>query len=42
VLLEAMKMELSVQAPASGVVRTVLVSAGDVVGAGQSLLELEQ
>ena len=41
VVLEAMKMELAVQAPAAGVVRAVHVRPGDVVSAGQALIELE-
>jgi biotin carboxyl carrier protein len=36
-----MKMELAVQAPAAGVVRAVHVRPGDVVSAGQALIELE-
>jgi biotin carboxyl carrier protein len=41
VVLEAMKMELAVQAPAAGVVRAVHVRPGDVVSAGQALIEME-
>ena len=40
VILEAMKMEIRVTAPADGVVATVMVNAGDVVERGQSLVEL--
>jgi len=41
VLLEAMKMELSVVAPAAGIVSAVLVAAGELVAAGQRLIEGE-
>jgi biotin carboxyl carrier protein len=37
VVLEAMKMEHTVRAPADGVVATILVAAGDQVDAGQVL-----
>jgi biotin carboxyl carrier protein len=40
IVLEAMKMELPVLAPASGVVSTVLVAEGDMVGEGQTLATL--
>ena len=40
VVLEAMKMEIRVAAPADGVVKKVLVSVGDIVERGQSLLEI--
>jgi biotin carboxyl carrier protein len=40
IVLEAMKMELPVLAPASGVVSTVLVAEGDMVGEGQTLAKL--
>lgn len=40
VVLEAMKMEIRVAAPADGVVQRVLVQAGDVVERGQTLVEL--
>lgn len=39
-LLEAMKMELSIIAPNAGVVRSVSVSAGEIVDQGQSLVEI--
>jgi biotin carboxyl carrier protein len=41
VVLEAMKMELAVPAPAAGTVTAVLVSAGDLVARGQALVELD-
>ncbi len=40
VLLEAMKMELRIQAPAAGQVARVLCAAGEVVERGQLLVEL--
>jgi 3-methylcrotonyl-CoA carboxylase alpha subunit len=40
VLLEAMKMELRIQAPADGKVARVLCAAGQVVERGQMLVEL--
>ncbi len=40
-LLEAMKMEIRVSAPAAGRVRRLLVAVGDVVDRGQRLAELE-
>lgn len=40
VLLEAMKMELRIQAPAAGRVSRVLCAAGQVVERGQELVEL--
>jgi biotin carboxyl carrier protein len=40
-LLEAMKMEIRVAAPASGRVRRVLVELGEVVERGQRLVELD-
>jgi biotin carboxyl carrier protein len=40
-LLEAMKMELTVTAPAAGVVAAVLVSEGELVAAGQRLIEVD-
>jgi acetyl/propionyl-CoA carboxylase alpha subunit/acetyl-CoA carboxylase carboxyltransferase component len=40
-LLEAMKMEFPVEAPAAGVVREVLVSRGETLAAGQPLLFLD-
>jgi 3-methylcrotonyl-CoA carboxylase alpha subunit len=42
VLLEAMKMELRVQAPSDGQVARVLCAAGQVVERGQLLVEFEQ
>jgi len=41
VLLEAMKMELAVHAPAGGTVSAVHVSGGELVRAGQPLAEVE-
>jgi biotin carboxyl carrier protein len=41
VVLEAMKMELSVAAPADGTVRDVHVSAGQLVSRGQPLVAME-
>ena len=40
VLLEAMKMELRIQAPADGEVSRVLCAAGQVVERGQVLVEM--
>jgi biotin carboxyl carrier protein len=40
VVLEAMKMELAVAAPAAGTVAAVLVAPGDLVARGQALVEL--
>ena len=40
VVLESMKMELSVQAPADGVVADVAVAVGDRVTVGQPLVEV--
>jgi acetyl/propionyl-CoA carboxylase alpha subunit len=42
VVLEAMKMQLTVDAPADGVVGAVLVRPGDVVAAGQALVEMKE
>jgi acetyl-CoA/propionyl-CoA carboxylase biotin carboxyl carrier protein len=41
VVLESMKMELSVQSPRDGAVAEVLVAAGDQVARGQALVALE-
>jgi biotin carboxyl carrier protein len=41
VVLEAMKMELAVSAPAPGTVAAVHVSEGELVAAGQRLVEIE-
>jgi biotin carboxyl carrier protein len=41
VLLEAMKMELTVVAPSAGVVAAVLVAEGEMVSGGQRLIEVE-
>lgn len=41
VVLEAMKMELSVRAPRDGTVRTVRCAVGDLVQPGVPLVELE-
>jgi 3-methylcrotonyl-CoA carboxylase alpha subunit len=40
-VVEAMKMEHSIKAPAAGVVRAVLCAAGDQVERGQSLIDFE-
>ena len=40
-LLEAMKMEIRVSAPAAGTVRRLMVRAGDTVERGQTLAEVE-
>ena len=40
-LLEAMKMELTVVAPAAGIVAAVLVAEGELVAGGQRLIEVE-
>jgi acetyl-CoA carboxylase biotin carboxyl carrier protein len=41
VMLESMKMQIPIQATASGTVRAVKVNAGDFVDDGDVLLELE-
>ena len=41
VILEAMKMESSLVAPSSGVVKNIEVSSGDTVEKGQLLIEFE-
>jgi acetyl/propionyl-CoA carboxylase alpha subunit len=41
IILEAMKMELPVRAPADGIVIAVLCKAGELVKAGAPLVELE-
>jgi acetyl-CoA/propionyl-CoA carboxylase biotin carboxyl carrier protein len=41
VVVESMKMELSIVAPSAAVVREVRVAAGDKVAQGQSLVELD-
>jgi pyruvate carboxylase len=38
---EAMKMETTVQAPASGTIKAILVKAGDMIEAGDLLIEME-
>ena len=38
-VLEAMKMETEITAPAAGTVATVLVAPGDAVQGGQALIE---
>ena len=40
--LEAMKIQVQVSAPSAGIVRSVHVRAGDVVGRGAPLIELEE
>jgi acetyl/propionyl-CoA carboxylase alpha subunit len=42
VVLEAMKMQLRVEVPAAGTVRAVHVVEGDMVTAGQTLVEVEE
>jgi biotin carboxyl carrier protein len=41
IIVEAMKMENELQAPASGVVKVIAVSEGATVDAGQVLMEIE-
>ncbi len=41
VVLEAMKMQIPVTAPAAGTVQAVLVAPGDSVTAGQPLAQLD-
>ncbi len=41
IVLETMKMETPVKSPGDAVVKSVLVSQGDVVAAGQTLIEFE-
>ena len=41
VMLESMKMQIPIQATASGTVRAIKASAGDFVDDGDVLLELE-
>ena len=41
VVLEAMKMETEITAPRSGTISAVLVSAGDAVTGGQTLVEVD-
>ena len=40
-VLEAMKMETPIKSPADAVIKSVLVSQGDAVAAGQNIIELE-
>ncbi|HRH89287.1 MAG TPA: acetyl-CoA carboxylase biotin carboxyl carrier protein subunit, partial [Rubrivivax sp.] len=40
-LLEAMKMEVPLQAPQAGVVRAIGVAVGDVVDEGSALVDIE-
>jgi len=42
VVVEAMKMEMPLQAPRAGIVRAVHVSEGETVGRGEVLVELEE
>jgi acetyl-CoA/propionyl-CoA carboxylase, biotin carboxylase, biotin carboxyl carrier protein len=42
VVMESMKMEISIQAPRDGVVDTVLVASGDQVDRGATLIELAE
>lgn len=41
VILESMKMEIAIQADASGTVRTVQVTEGEFVDEGTALIEIE-
>jgi biotin carboxyl carrier protein len=41
VVVEAMKMEHSIKAPAAGVIKAVLCREGDQVGRGQALVDFE-
>jgi 3-methylcrotonyl-CoA carboxylase alpha subunit len=41
VVVEAMKMEHAIRAPAAGTVRAVLCAVGDQVERGQSLVDFE-
>ena len=40
-ILEAMKMETPIKSPSDAVIKSVLVSQGDSVSAGQKIIELE-
>jgi acetyl-CoA carboxylase biotin carboxyl carrier protein len=42
VVLEAMKMQMNVRTPTAGTVATVRVREGDVVAAGQVLVDIEE
>jgi biotin carboxyl carrier protein len=42
VVLEAMKMQMSVRTPTAGTVSAVHVAEGDVVAAGHMLVEIEE
>ena len=42
VVLEAMKMQMSVRTPTAGTVAAVRVREGDVVAAGQVLVDIEE
>jgi biotin carboxyl carrier protein len=41
VVLEAMKMETPIKSPCNAVIKSVLVSQGDAVDAGQTIIEFE-
>jgi len=41
VVLEAMKMEIRITAPAAGIVKSVLVKTGEIVERGQRLVEIQ-
>ena len=41
-VIEAMKMNTAIAAPAAGIVKEVKVSAGDAVREGQVLVEFEE
>ena len=40
-VIEAMKMETEIKAPAAGTVKSILVGAKDVVTAGQAIMTIE-
>jgi biotin carboxyl carrier protein len=40
IILEAMKMEMPVNAPCAGTIREILAAKGDQVGAGQTLAHI--
>ena len=40
IILEAMKMEMPVNAPCAGTIREILVAKGDQVGASQTLAHI--
>jgi biotin carboxyl carrier protein len=40
-ILESMKMEIPIEAPAAGVVSAILVKEGDIVNEGQKVAEIK-